>query len=300
MASTAPKPFVFVLMPFDASFNDAYELGIKPACESAGAYCERLDEQIFHENMLERIYNQISKADIIVSDMTERNPNVFYETGYAHALNKLVVMLTKDAKDIPFDLKHYPHIIYGTSIVSLKDELQRRIEYFLANPETPPPVSIDELEYFVNGNPVALHAYIDLLINDHQRNIGWTISVGVRNKGQRVLQLSDIRFALVWPVAMANPLVAVGNYSKIKADTYMMDISDQFLNLLPEAWMQKSVQLINQELHETFDEFTQPVKQRRVAPDNPLLKVFGQTYQCVIRTFTPSGMREVPFTFSVK
>ena len=86
MNTTAPKPFVFVLMPFDDEFRDIYEVGIKPACEKAGAYAERVDEQIFTESILDRIYNQISKADLIISDMTGRNPNVFYETGYAHAL----------------------------------------------------------------------------------------------------------------------------------------------------------------------------------------------------------------------
>jgi hypothetical protein len=46
MADTAPKPFVFVLMPFETAFDDVYKLGIKPACFEAGAYCERVDEQM--------------------------------------------------------------------------------------------------------------------------------------------------------------------------------------------------------------------------------------------------------------
>jgi len=114
------KPFVFVLMPFQKEFNDVYGLGIKQACKDSGAYCERVDEQQFEESILERIYNQIAKADIIISDMTGKNPNVFYETGYAHALNKKVILLTQKAEDIPFDLKHYPHIVYEGEIVELK------------------------------------------------------------------------------------------------------------------------------------------------------------------------------------
>jgi nucleoside 2-deoxyribosyltransferase len=108
-----PKPFIFVLMPFDPSFDDTYKLGIKETCESLDAYCERLDEQIFEENMLDRIYNQINKADIIISDLSGKNANVFYETGYAHALNKKVILLTSSVDDIPFDLKHRSHIIYN-------------------------------------------------------------------------------------------------------------------------------------------------------------------------------------------
>ena len=124
---TTPKPFVFVLMPFDKRFDDIYKFGIKGAADKAGAYAERVDEQMFDEGILERVFNQISKADVLVADMTGRNPNVFYEVGYAHALGKIVVLLTQDPADIPFDLKNRPHIVYGGSIETLKTKLSGRL-----------------------------------------------------------------------------------------------------------------------------------------------------------------------------
>lgn len=127
--STKPKPLVFVLMPFDPKFDDVYELGIKAAVQEAGGHAERLDEQIFTESMLERIYSQISKADVIVADMTGRNPNVFYEVGYAHAMDKIVLLLTQEHEDIPFDLKHHPHLVYKGRITNLKAELRRRVSW---------------------------------------------------------------------------------------------------------------------------------------------------------------------------
>lgn len=125
--STAPKPFIFVLMPFDEQFNDIYKFGIKGAAEDMGAYAERVDEQIFNEGILERIFNQISKADVIVADMTGRNPNVFYEVGYAHALGKVVLLLTQNVDDVPFDLKHRPHIVYAGKIETLREKLTERL-----------------------------------------------------------------------------------------------------------------------------------------------------------------------------
>ena len=129
MRPTTPKPFVFVLMPFQKEFDDTYKFGIKGAAEEAGAYAERVDEQMFVEGILDRIYNQINKADVIVADMTDQNPNVFYEVGYAHALGKVVLLLTRNADDIPFDLKHRPHIVYGGSIDKLKTELVERLKW---------------------------------------------------------------------------------------------------------------------------------------------------------------------------
>ena len=113
MINTAPKPFVFVLMPFADEFNDVYQLGIKAACQEANAYCERVDEQHFQERILDRIYNQIAKADILIADMTGKNANVFYEVSYAHGIGKSVILLTKSSDDIPFHFKHFPHIIYN-------------------------------------------------------------------------------------------------------------------------------------------------------------------------------------------
>lgn len=119
-----PELFAFVLMPFDANFDDVYRLGIKAAAEELGIMATRVDEQIFHnEGILERIYNQIDTADIIIADMTGKNPNVFYEVGYAHAKNKKCILLTAEATDIPFDLKHKRHIVYGSSISGLKSKL---------------------------------------------------------------------------------------------------------------------------------------------------------------------------------
>ncbi len=109
------KLFAFVLMPFDKSWDDVYRLGIKAAVEELGMIANRVDEQVFHrEGILERIYKQIEAADFIIADMTGKNPNVFYEVGYCHAKNKLCILLTANADDIPFDLKHHRHIVYET------------------------------------------------------------------------------------------------------------------------------------------------------------------------------------------
>jgi len=141
--SAKPKKFCFVLMPFDKEFNDIYQLGIKQSCIDAGAYCERVDEQIFSNSILDRIFNQISKADFVIADMTNRNPNVFYEVGYAHALGKTTILLTSNSDDIPFDLKHFPHIIYNDSIINLKEELTTRVKWCVENEITKNEINID-------------------------------------------------------------------------------------------------------------------------------------------------------------
>lgn len=121
--------FAFVLMPFDKAFDDVYKLGIKETASELGILAERVDEQIFSEGILERIYRQIELADIVVADMTSQNPNVFYEVGYAHAKGKQCILLTQRAEDIPFDLKHHRHIVYGSSIGQLRTQLAEEMAW---------------------------------------------------------------------------------------------------------------------------------------------------------------------------
>lgn len=135
--STAPKPFVFVLMPFSDEFDHIYESGIKSAADELGAYAERVDEQNFRESILDRVYNQINKADVIVADMTGRNPNVFYEVGYAHALGRLVILLAQKDDDITFDLKHQQCVVYGGDVERLRSRLKAKLRWAIAESRQP-------------------------------------------------------------------------------------------------------------------------------------------------------------------
>lgn len=153
-------------MPFTEDFDDIYQLGIKQSCIDADSYCERVDEQIFNESILERIYNQISKADIIIADMSNRNPNVFYEVGYAHALGKTTILLTNDSVDIPFDLKHYPHIIYNNKISKLKKELTTKLKWLIENDiDSKEAYSVD-IDIYLDGQSLSSNDVVYLTPNE--------------------------------------------------------------------------------------------------------------------------------------
>jgi hypothetical protein len=178
------------------ALRDVYEAGIKPACRDAGAYCDRVDEQIFHESILERVYNQISKADLIVADMTGRNANVFYEVGYAHALNKKTILLTAGSKDIPFDLQHYSHIVYKNRIADLKMELERRVSWYLGQEVTETHNPTSYLKYYIDGDEVIEGAAIPIRRYVNRRRNTCDFNVTVRNCSSKLLWLPKLRVSL--------------------------------------------------------------------------------------------------------
>ena len=121
----------FVLMPFSKKFDEIYTFGIKEPLISLGLKCERADEIQFTGDILSQVYKRIRESRVIVADMTGRNPNVFYEVGFAHALGKETVLLTRSSADIPFDLRGINHIVYKGNIVNLRDILLERVKSIL-------------------------------------------------------------------------------------------------------------------------------------------------------------------------
>lgn len=167
------RPFAFVLMPFDKSFDDIYKLGIQAAAEDAGIVAERVDEQIYSEGILERIYRQIKNADFIIADMTGRNPNVFYEVGYAHAHEKPCTLLTQSANDIPFDLLHHRHIVYESSIKTLKEKLSQEFKWHKdeLSKRKIKPISVDlkSAEGDLSKNDWSAVGTMDLVLDLHNK-----------------------------------------------------------------------------------------------------------------------------------
>ncbi len=106
------QPFAFVLMPFREEHFAVYERTIKPTLENLGCHVEHAKDVHTVERIVDAIFSQIARAQFIVADTTGKNPNVFYEIGYAHALGKKVILLVQDAQDIPFDIAGLRHIQY--------------------------------------------------------------------------------------------------------------------------------------------------------------------------------------------
>lgn len=283
MRDTKPKRFVFVLMPFHESFDDVYKLGIKPACEAAGAYCERVDEQIFQESILERIYNQIAKADLIVSDMTGRNPNVFYETGYAHALGKKVILLTQQTDDIPFDLQHYPHIVYGGKIVSLKEELDRRVSWHLSQPDTSLFEPHTQLQFFTHGQRISDGVEVTIPRGDYSRSAGerviCTFRISVHNPSNRAIDAQGVYLALILP-STAQPL-AVSHRDIRLPDGKLLTEPAHVGLVLPQAWGSNAFSaVLGGELFGKFGEY--------------------KALPCTLRIFSPTGVTDIPFHFCLE
>lgn len=120
----------FVIMPFKSPFNEFYEKIIKKVCSDLNIEVKRGDEIISTNVAMQDIIQDINYSNFIIAEVSEANPNVYYELGYAHALNKPVILLAKKNTKIPFDISHYRVIYYDDNII-FRDELENKLKSYL-------------------------------------------------------------------------------------------------------------------------------------------------------------------------
>jgi hypothetical protein len=112
-----PKPApgsadLFVLMPFDTQLKPVYEDHIANSARELGLRVARGDDFFTAHSVMSDIWTAIMSAKAVIADCTDRNANVFYEIGLAHAAGKPVILIARSDSDVPFDLRHLRYILY--------------------------------------------------------------------------------------------------------------------------------------------------------------------------------------------
>lgn len=64
-------------------------------------------------NIMNNVWMDIRRSDVLLADLTGMNPNVFYELGLAHALGKETILMKQISVDpVPFDVQSYKYCEY--------------------------------------------------------------------------------------------------------------------------------------------------------------------------------------------
>ena len=123
---------------------------IKPAVDSCGYTAIRADEIDKPGIITSQVIQHVVNDPLVVADLTERNPNVFYELAIRHALRRPLVQLMKKGEQIPFDVAatrtiHVDHHDLD-SVEAAKNEIVNQIhalEKDATDIETPISTSLD-------------------------------------------------------------------------------------------------------------------------------------------------------------
>lgn len=126
-------PRCFVVQPFTEKYQKLYNDVYKGAIEDAGVEPYKVDEDPSVSIPIEAIEKQIAESDFCFADISEDNPNVWYELGYAMAAGKgaCIVCAKQVREQLPFDVRHRNVIFYDSESISdflgLKEKITKRL-----------------------------------------------------------------------------------------------------------------------------------------------------------------------------
>ncbi len=136
VTATPFRPRAFVVMQFSEPFDSLWQEVIRPVAKKVGFDAFRADDVFRPGIILQDIVRGIVTSDVIIAEVTPRNPNVFYELGYAHALAKPTVLLAEEPHEgsaaLPFDISGFRCIFYDDAIRG-KRKVETALERHLRN-----------------------------------------------------------------------------------------------------------------------------------------------------------------------
>jgi hypothetical protein len=145
---SAARKVCFVIMPFSQTteqhteeywtkhFNDF----LKPLIEKCSEF-EVIRSEPLRGDVLKKIITQLVVCPIVVVDLTDLNPNVFWELGVRQSFRHGTITIAEEGTEIPFDIS-----VTGVLFYHPKDHLKnaifcerfgKAVKDYLVNPSSP-------------------------------------------------------------------------------------------------------------------------------------------------------------------
>jgi len=128
------SPYCFVVMPFASEFEPVFE-SIRSAVEDSTQYrCLRADSIVSGDSIARKAQRLIDGADLVIADISGRNPNVMVEMGTARGVGKPLVIISQSSEDVPFDIRTFPYVAYTPTedgLVTLESNLTEVLRQIL-------------------------------------------------------------------------------------------------------------------------------------------------------------------------
>ncbi len=131
MAFAPQQEQVFVIMKFgDKRLDSAYEGVVKAVAAEFSLKSLRIDEVQDSGKITDQVLQNIAVSRVVLADLSGERPNCYYETGFAHALGKDIILTIQKGDQIHFDLASHRFILWETE-AELRQSLRERFAAIL-------------------------------------------------------------------------------------------------------------------------------------------------------------------------
>ena len=126
----------------------------------------RVDYFNIEEQIVPQIIEVIKKSDVVIADISNENPNIYYEVGIAHSMGKPVILLSQTNNFNRLSLLSYRFYNYDIDSKGIKN-LSFRLEQILSNNDElnqlrPPSKKEHILDFEEFGNSNKLNEILNL------------------------------------------------------------------------------------------------------------------------------------------
>lgn len=205
---------------------------IRPAVTGSklGLECERSKART--GSIIKDILKQLNTADVVIADLTDMNPNVFYELGVRHTLQNRTILITQNMDHVPFDLKPYGVIKYlnnGEGFNDFKIRIREILRHIYGEPDRPDnPVAdflIDRSILLSSQEKLVTTKKLTALLAEFSQNISTIDSLSGQIENNLELRKQDAQCKIL--------IARLGNEcTKLILTTGYISLSDDTLQLI--------------------------------------------------------------------
>ena len=140
MVKKSKRVKCFVIMPFSKSSNihtkeywDAhYKDFLKPLIESNNVF-KAVRSEALRGDILRQIITDLVTAPLVVADLTDANPNVYWELGVRQSFKHSTITIAEHDTKLPFDLTTKGTLFYDTSDYIKMEEFKKQFMAAIAD-----------------------------------------------------------------------------------------------------------------------------------------------------------------------
>jgi hypothetical protein len=206
----------FVIMPFSETtryhtekyWTEHYENFLKPTINSCSKI-EAFRSVPLRQDILRQIINDLVFSPIVVADLTDSNPNVYWELGVRLSFRQGTITIAEEDSTIPFDIKTKGVIFYSQEIDkrdNFKKQFIEAINDCISNPERPDSIVLETITGRGSVYSVIYHQQnmqrLEGLMEEINRNISDIDLIYERINWNKSRKLSSLR--MTWGVILTS------------------------------------------------------------------------------------------------